>query len=123
MKKTGIRRRDVARLMAANSLLPLLARAQSSRPEKPKYGGTLEVGNIFATLSALSWDHKDWPWKINHDAGGIYEQLLVADLCKAKRAAASMPFTADAWIPTDAIKGELAESWEVQKDPLRVTSS
>lgn len=86
--------------------------------EKPQYGGTLEISTIFATISALSWDHKDWPWKINHDAGAIYEQLLVADLSKGKRAGGKHSFTADAWIPTDALKGELAESWEVQKEPL-----
>jgi len=56
-------------LMSSNALV----QAQ----DKPQYGGNLEVSTIFATLSALSWDHKDWPWKINHDAGGIYEQLLV----------------------------------------------
>jgi peptide/nickel transport system substrate-binding protein len=88
--------------------------------EKPQYGGTLEISTIFATLSALSWDHKDWPWKINHDAGGIYEQLLTADLSKGTRAGGKHAFHADAWIPTDALKGELAESWEVQKDPPAV---
>jgi len=86
--------------------------------EKPQYGGTLEIATIFATISALSWDHKDWQWKINHDAGGVYEQLLAADLSKGTRAGGKYNFHADAWIPTDALKGELAESWEVQKDPL-----
>ena len=88
--------------------------------KRSQYGGTLEVSTIFATLSALSWDHKDWPWKINHDAGGIYEQLLTADLSKGTRNGGKHAFHADAWIPSDAIKGELAESWEVQKDPLAV---
>jgi peptide/nickel transport system substrate-binding protein len=88
--------------------------------EKPQYGGTLEIATIFATISALSWDHKDWPWKINHDAGSIYEQLLVADLNKGKRGGGKHSFTADAWIPTDALKGELAESWEVRQDPQAV---
>jgi peptide/nickel transport system substrate-binding protein len=92
--------------------------AFAQKAEKPQYGGTLEIATIFQTLSALSWDHKDWPWKINHDAGGIYEQLLAADLSKGQRAGGKHAFTADAWIPTDAIKGELAESWEVQKEPL-----
>jgi peptide/nickel transport system substrate-binding protein len=94
--------------------------AAAQTPEKPQYGGTLEVATIFATLSALSWDHKDWPWKINHDAGGIYEQLLVADLSKGTRTGGKHAFHADAWLPSDAIKGELAESWEVQKDPPAV---
>ena len=94
--------------------------ALAQNTEKPQYGGTLEVATIFAVLSALSWDHKDWPWKINHDAGGTYEQLLTADLSKGTRAGGKYAFNADAWIPTDAIKGELAESWEVQKAPLAI---
>jgi peptide/nickel transport system substrate-binding protein len=99
-------------LMSSNALV----QAQ----DKPQYGGNLEVSTIFATLSALSWDHKDWPWKINHDAGGIYEQLLVGDLSKGTRAGGKYAFVADAWLPSDAIKGELAESWELRKDPLAV---
>jgi peptide/nickel transport system substrate-binding protein len=98
----------------------LSGNAFAQNAEKPQYGGTLEVSTIFATLSALSFDHKDWPWKINHDAGGIYEQLLTADLSKGTRNGGKYAFHADAWIPSDAIKGELAESWEVQKDPLAV---
>jgi peptide/nickel transport system substrate-binding protein len=98
--------------------LPASARAQA--PETPQYGGTLEVATIFGSLSALSWDHKDWPWKINHDAGTIYEQLLVADLSKAKRNGGPHSFKSDGWVPSDAIKGELAESWEVQENPLAI---
>ena len=30
------------------------------------------------------------------------------------------PFYADAWLPSDAIRGELAESWEWKESPLRV---
>jgi peptide/nickel transport system substrate-binding protein len=98
----------------------LSGNAFAQTAEKPQYGGTLEVSTIFSTLSALSWDHKDWPWKINHDAGGIYEQLLVGDLSKGTRAGGKHAFHADAWLPTDAIKGELAESWEVRQEPLSV---
>lgn len=113
--------RLAAGVLGLSLLWPFGANAQTAaRPEEPKYGGTLEIATIFPTLSALSWDHKDYPWKINHDAGGIYEQLLVADLSKAKRNGGPYTFKADAWIPTDAIKGELAESWEIQDNPLAV---
>jgi peptide/nickel transport system substrate-binding protein len=105
---------------AFSAALLLSGNALGQNAEPPKYGGTLEISTIFSTLSALSWDHKDWPWKINHDAGGIYEQLLTADLSKGTRNGGKHAFNADAWIPSDAIKGELAESWEVQKDPLAV---
>ena len=118
MSKPGIRRRDAARLLAASGLLPLIARAQSARPDTPKYGGKLEIGTIYVTLSALSWDPADWNWKVNHD-GGMYEQLFAADLSKARRNGGKYAFYADAWIPTDAIKGELAESWR-WVDPLKL---
>ena len=105
---------------ALGATLLISSNALAQTPEKPQYGGNLEVSTILGSLSALSWDHKDWPWKINHDAGGIYEQLLVGDLSKGTRHGGKYPFVADAWLPTDAIKGELAESWEVRKNPLAV---
>jgi peptide/nickel transport system substrate-binding protein len=105
---------------ALGAAISLSGSAFAQKVENPQYGGTLEIATIFAQLSALSWDHKDWPWKINHDAGGTYENLLTADLSKGTRAGGKYAFNADAWIPTDAIKGELAESWEVQKEPLAV---
>ena len=118
MKRPGIRRRHAAQLLLATSLLPVLARAQNARPEAPQYGGKLEIGTIYVTLSALSWDPADWNWKINHD-GGMYEQLFAADLSKSKRHGGKHTFYADAWIPPDAIKGELAESWR-WADPLKL---
>ena len=51
--------------------------AQSEQPPKP--GGTLEIGTVYVTLSALSWDSADWNWKHNHDTGAVYEQLVIAD--------------------------------------------
>ena len=110
-------------LLAAASIAATLAftspgSAQSEQPPKP--GGTLEVGTVYVTLSALSWDNADWNWKHNHDTGAVYEQLFAADLSKSKRLGGKHPFYADAWLPTDAIRGELAESWEWKKDPLRM---
>ncbi len=88
--------------------------------QEPQYGGRLEIINYYPTLNALSWDPADWPWKINHDAGSIYEMLFVGDLSKSKRNGGPYSFEADAWIPSDAIRGELAESWEIKENPLRV---
>lgn len=88
--------------------------------EKPKYGGTLEVGTVYVTLTALSFDPADWNWKLNHDTGNYLEQLFAADLSKSVRNGGKHPFYADAWLPTDAIRGELAESWEWKQNPLRV---
>ena len=88
--------------------------------ETPKYGGALEIGTVYVTLSALSWDLADWNWKQNHDTGQFYEQLFAADLSKSVRNGGKHPFYADAWLPSDAIRGELAESWEWKENPLRV---
>jgi peptide/nickel transport system substrate-binding protein len=96
---------------------PVLAEA----PEKPKYGGTLEIGTVYVTLSALSFDPADWNWKLNHDTGAVYEQLFAADLSKSVRNGGKYPFYADAWLATDAIRGELAESWKWDDNPTRVT--
>src|SRR5689334_18665061 len=88
--------------------------------DKPKHGGTLEVGTVYVTLTALSWDAQDFNWKHNHDSGQVYEQLFAADLSKSVKNGGPHPFYADAWLPSDAIRGELAESWEWKNDPLRV---
>ena len=69
--------------IAATLAFAAPALAQSESP--PKAGGTLEVGTVYVTLSALSWDSADWNWKHNHDTGAVYEQLFVADLSKSRR--------------------------------------
>jgi hypothetical protein len=88
--------------------------------ETPKYGGNLEISTVYATLSALSFDSYDWPWKHNHDTGSVYEQLFATDLSKAKSRGGEKGFVADAYIPSELIRGELAEKWEWLQNPLRV---
>ncbi len=88
--------------------------------EVPQYGGTLTTTTINPTISALTWDHADWNWKYNQDDGQVYEQLFAADLTKAKRFGGKHAFTADAWLPTDAMRGELAESWALKDNPTRI---
>ena len=85
--------------------------------EEPQYGGSLNIATVNVTLSALSWDPADWTWKSNHDAGAMREQLLVADLDKSVRKGGKFPFRAEAFLPEEALRGELAESWEWE-DPL-----
>src|SRR6201991_3582985 len=118
MRVSRIALRLTAVSVAATLSLGTLAFAQSEQPPKP--GGTLEIGTVYVTLSALSWDSADWNWKHNHDTGQVYEQLFVADLSKSKRLGGKHPFYADAWIPSDAIRGELAETWTWKQDPLRL---
>src|SRR4051812_20128157 len=95
--------------------------ALAESPDKPKYGGSLEIGTVYVTLSALSFDPADWNRKLNHDTGLFYEQLFAADLTKSKQNGGRHPFYADAWLPSDAIRGELAESWKWDPaNPLRL---
>ena len=97
-----------------------LAAGTAVAQDKPQYGGALEIGTVYVTLSALSWDPADFNWKLNHDTGLFYEQLFAGDLSKAKRNGGPHSFIPDAWLPSDAIRGELVESWEWKQDPLRV---
>src|SRR5215471_12969303 len=64
-----------------------------AKPEKPQYGGSLSIGLVYYTVSPLSFDAADWPWKHNQDTGLTYEQLFAADLSKAKRNGGKFPFT------------------------------
>ena len=84
--------------------------------ETPRYGGKLDIGTVHYTLAALSWDMSDWVWKTNHDTGLVREQLFAGDLTKSVSRGGRFPFRAEAYIPTDAMRGELAESWDWEDD-------
>ena len=118
MKTMGLKRSLAA--IATGAGLALAAAPVAAQTEKPQYGGKLEIGTVYVTLSALSWDMADWNWKQNHDMGQMYETLFAADLSKSKRLGGKHPFIADAWLPTDAIRGELAERWSWKENPLRL---
>jgi peptide/nickel transport system substrate-binding protein len=113
------RRITISILVAAFVLAGPVCSAEDSTSdeEKPQYGGTLNIATVYPTLSALSWDSADWNWKHNHDTGMIYEQLFAADLDKSVHKGGRYLFRAEAYLPEDAMRGELAESWEWE-DPL-----
>ncbi len=90
---------------------------QAHPPGAPQYGGRLNVGTWVIGLSALSWDPVAWAWKSNLDAGLIREQLFAGDLDKSVRKGGPYRFSVSAYLPEDAIRGELAESW-VWEDSL-----
>jgi peptide/nickel transport system substrate-binding protein len=118
----GLMRRSLKRL-GPYCLMPIaycLAVPPAGAQQVPQHGGKLEIGTIYVTLSALSWDSADWNWKHNHDTGAVYEQLFAADLSKAKRLGGNYSFHGDSWFPPEAIRGELAESWEWQDNPVRM---
>ncbi|MCB1684013.1 MAG: ABC transporter substrate-binding protein [Pseudomonadales bacterium] len=86
-------------------------------PGKPQYGGSLDVGTVSVTLSALSWDPADWTWKSNHDTGMMREQLFSGNLDRSLRKGGEFAFISEAYLPSAAIRGELAERWRWE-DPL-----
>ena len=77
--------------VVAGVALALAAGAACAQAEAPKYGGNLEIGSMYPTISALSWDLADWNWKQNYDTGQVYEQLFAADLSKARRNGGKYP--------------------------------
>ena len=102
------------------SLITLLLATPASA-QKPQYGGNLEIGTVYATISALSFDPADFAWKLNHDTGLYLETLFAGDLDKSIRRGGKYSFKPDAWLATDALRGELAESWAWSEDPLKLT--
>ena len=114
------KRLPIVRAIALAGALAFGSVGAIAQAEKPQPGGTLNVGLVYYTLSPLSWDPADWAWKFGQDTGLMYEQLFVGDLSKAKSHGGKLEFTADSWLPTDAIRGELAESWKTMDNPFRV---
>ncbi len=104
------------RWLAIATTTTLLLTFTVARAEAPHYGSTLDIGTVYYNLSALSWDPVDWSWKINHDTGLVREQLFVGDLTKRRSQGGKYPFLAEAYIPSEALRGELAESWEWEDD-------
>jgi peptide/nickel transport system substrate-binding protein len=88
--------------------------------EKVQYGGTLTYLDQSPSINALSWDNIDIVWKHNQDNGFFKECLMMGDLQKGPRGTKKYSFQAGGWIPSDVLRGELAERWEVKKDPLRI---
>ena len=113
-------RMATARLVCAALVTTAASAMAQPRPEAPQYGGTLTTSTVHPTVSVQTWDPADWNWKNAQDTGPFYEGLLSADLTRAKRLGGKHAFVADAWIPTDAVRGELAESWEWKENPMRL---
>ena len=108
------------RAVALAGLLAFGSPAAFAQAGKPETGGTLNIGLVYYTIAPLSWDPSDWAWKFGHDTGLMYEQLFAGDLSKAQSRGGKHAFVADSWLPSDAIRGELAESWKTMDNPFRV---
>ncbi|MDP2920035.1 MAG: ABC transporter substrate-binding protein [Dehalococcoidia bacterium] len=85
--------------------------------EEPKYGGTLRVLGTSPTVDPMTFDPADWAWKVSQDITFYSEHLLGGDLDKGPRGTNQVPFTDMEWSPV-AVRGVLAESWEIQTNPL-----
>ncbi|HEX5514243.1 MAG TPA: ABC transporter substrate-binding protein, partial [Gammaproteobacteria bacterium] len=68
---------------------------------------------------AVTWDFMHWPWKQNHD-GLQLTTLIAGDLSKGPGGSNENTFVASDYIPEAHYRGELAESWELKNDPLRL---
>ena len=103
-------------LLAGAATLACAALAQ----EVPQPGGTLSIATVFRTVAPMSFDPADWNWKYNHDMGLVNESLFSADLSKSRSRGGKQPFINDAYIPPEAMRGELAESWQMLDNPRRL---
>jgi peptide/nickel transport system substrate-binding protein len=101
-------------------LLFLVQISSAAGAEKVQYGGTLIYLDQSPGVNPLSWDNADIVWKHGQDNGFFKEALMMGDLQKGPRGTKEYSFQAGAYIPTEVLRGELAESWEVKKDPLRI---
>ena len=111
------------RALALAAALGVAGATQAQTPakaEKPQYGGALSIGLVYYTVSPLSFDVADWPWKHNQDTGLTYEQLFAADMSKSVRNGGKYPFTSDAFLPPEGMRGELAEKWQLLQNPWRL---
>ncbi len=88
--------------------------------EKPQYGGSLSIGTNTPTLAPLSWDPADWNYKTAQDAGLYYDRLFGADFSKSKAQGGPYLFKSDSFLPSDAVVGDLAETWKWLENPLRL---
>ena len=113
-------RNIVARVLVVLSTI-LAVHPALAGPERgePQYGGTVNILTRLAALNALSFNQYDWVWKTNHD-GLFLEHLAKGDLDFGPRGAAENPFKSLSYLPDKHLTGELAESWSVEENPLRL---
>lgn len=103
----------LAAAMAA--LMPATVAAEAP----PENGGVLDIASIYYGIDAVTWDVTKWNWKSNHD-NLFMDHLIMGDLEKGPRGSNENSFVAQAFIPQEHYRGDLAKSWEVKEDPLRI---
>ena len=111
----------VAMLMA--SCAPAQEGVSGPEPPKgpPQYGGTFTITNDVPFTEPLSWDHADIQWTHNMFSGPYQESLVMGDLDKYGPAGTNeFSFNQWAYVPEQYLTGALAESWELETDPMRM---
>jgi peptide/nickel transport system substrate-binding protein len=93
------------------------AATKATAAKAPQYGGTL---TFHRTINPIAWDTREWTWKYSNDSGFYAEHLMMGDLQKGPRGANQFEFQTEAWNPTQFVRGELLEKWEVKKNPMQI---
>jgi peptide/nickel transport system substrate-binding protein len=114
-------RRGFVALLVTSILMLGLSCLRAYSQERVQYGGTLTFTGYFPGGTPMSWDNADWIWRHGLDTGFYIEHLLMGDLQKGPRGSKKFSFTNGGdHIPGDCLRGELAERWEVKKNPLSI---
>jgi peptide/nickel transport system substrate-binding protein len=108
-------------VLAALLFVPVFPVSLTQAQEKVQYGGTLIYTDMYPQINPMSWDSADWNWRHGYDTGYYIEHLMMGDLQKGPRGARLFDFkNVGAYIPPEAVRGELAERWEVKQKPLSI---
>lgn len=107
-------------LVLAFLVVALFATAATAA-DKVQYGGTLTFTDYYPQINPITADAADWNWKHGYDTGYFMEHLLMGDLQKGPRGTKQFSFqTSGCYMPPEVLRGELAERWEVKKNPLQI---
>jgi ABC-type transport system substrate-binding protein len=105
-----------ARITTPHGLPPGFSRRRPAQSREAANGGALESSRSM-TLHGAIVGPADWNWKQNttgHSTNSCSRRPLEVEAQRGKH-----PFYAEL-APSDAIRGELAESWEWKDNPLRI---
>jgi peptide/nickel transport system substrate-binding protein len=88
---------------------------------EPQYGGTITALQLVAGIEPAAWDPQVCDWRNNVFLGPYMENLLMGDLSKGPRGTNQFDFAEVQYLPSEVIKGCIAESWEIGSDLKSLT--
>ncbi len=106
-------------LLATGLAGTALAQEEAQQETPTNTDGVVDVITMYRTLNPTTFDYHNWTWKENHD-GLQLGQLIAGDLEFGPRGKDVNSFVASDFIPREHYGGELATSWEMKEDPLRL---